>query len=132
MPFYSLPSSRSLVGGSFVPGGGGGPADWTNPTETIVSDSTPVTKQYYGYSTSVDGDTIAVGSPGEFFGTSYAGRVFVYKKTSGNWSLQATLQPSDSDTGDSFGISVAIQGDTIVVGSYFCLLYTSPSPRDRG
>ena len=118
MPFYSLPSSRSLVGGSFVPGGGGGPADWTNPTETIVSDSTPVTKQYYGYSTSVDGDTIAVGSPGEFFGTSYAGRVFVYKKTSGNWSLQATLQPSDSDTGDSFGISVAIQGDTIVVGSY--------------
>jgi hypothetical protein len=35
----------------------------------------------------------------------------------GVWSQQAYVKASNTDAGDSFGVSVAISGDTLVVGA---------------
>ena len=46
-----------------------------------------------------------------------AGAVHVFVRSGTNWSQQAYLKPSHLDPFDYFGWSVAISGDTIVVGA---------------
>ena len=74
-----------------------------------------------GNSISVDGNTMVVGAkstdPNEIFG---AGVARVYKTDDlGNWTLEAELIASDANESDYFGCSVAISGDTIVVGAFY-------------
>lgn len=124
-----LGAKATMFGGGWIGPRGDAP-DWSDPFETPLNDSNSGANQWFGWATDVDSDTVAVGSPGQFFGGVYAGKVFVYKKTSGIWSLQATLQPSNSVAGDGFGCSLALQGDTLAVGSY--LGPTSGSDRNQG
>ena len=63
-----------------------------------------------------DGNTLAVGAVGQ---SSVGGTVYVFKRAGANWAQQAYLKPSNTDAGDDFGWSVAISGDTIVVGAPF-------------
>jgi hypothetical protein len=74
---------------------------------------------YFGYSVAVSGDTAVVGAisndPG---GTTDAGAAYVFVRVGGIWTPQATLVASDAATNDNFGYSVAISGDTAVVGAY--------------
>ena len=51
-------------------------------------------------------------------GTADGGGAFVYERINGNWQLQQRLEASDGAVADYFGRSVAIDGETIVVGSY--------------
>lgn len=47
-----------------------------------------------------------------------SGAVFVFKKdASGNWIQDAYLKPSNSESNDGFGLSVAVSGNYIVVGT---------------
>ncbi|MES9823383.1 MAG: FG-GAP repeat protein [Candidatus Thiodiazotropha endolucinida] len=46
-----------------------------------------------------------------------AGAVFVFTRSSGIWNLQTSLNASNAEEGDNFGVSVAISGDTLVVGA---------------
>jgi hypothetical protein len=75
---------------------------------------------------SKDGLTLVVGAPGDSTdadGTNYvskAGAVFVYAKISGGWVLKQKLVGPGTYgrlTADNFGYSVAIDGDTMVVGA---------------
>ena len=69
----------------------------------------------FGYSVAVDEDIGVVGAPGATNGT---GAAYVYTKDSrGVWSQAAMLAASDGLADDGFGISVAVDGDTIVVGA---------------
>ena len=85
---------------------------------------------YFGKSVAVSGDTVVVGAdnedssttgvnstPNEEAGTAGAAYVFVRSGTA--WSQQAYLKASNTGANDQFGISVAIAGDTVVVGAYF-------------
>ncbi len=49
---------------------------------------------------------------------SMAGAAYVFTRSSGIWSQQAYLKASNTWQSDSFGFSVAISGDTIVVGAW--------------
>ena len=62
----------------------------------------------------IDGDTIVVGA---FLNNVNNGTAFVYVRTGTTWSEQAKLMASDGAVDDQFGRSVAIAGDTIVVGA---------------
>jgi len=85
----------------------------------------------FGFSVAISGDTIAVGSPGEGSGspgvngdqsdnsTPGAGAVYVFEYSGGTWTQQAYLKASNPDAGDQFGESVALDDDTIVVGTSF-------------
>jgi hypothetical protein len=45
------------------------------------------------------------------------GAVYVFTGSKSSWSLAATLNPSDGNTGDGFGYSVAVSSGIIVVGA---------------
>lgn len=68
-------------------------------------------------SVAIQGDTIVVGVGDFFYGP---GAAYVFEKPAGGWkdmNPTATLSSTESMTGDSFGGSVALDGNTIVVGS---------------
>ncbi|SVC23866.1 uncharacterized protein METZ01_LOCUS276720, partial [marine metagenome] len=49
---------------------------------------------------------------------SSSGAVFVYKRTGTNWAQEAYIKAANNDSEDLFGWSVALEGDTLVVGAY--------------
>ena len=71
----------------------------------------------FGYSVAMDGDTAVIGAYRDDDNGSDPGAAYVFTKTSGGWVQKAKLTPSDGAAGDEFGISVAIDGNTIVVGA---------------
>lgn len=83
----------------------------------------------FGASVGVSGDTVVVGAYGEdgsasgvngdqsSNGSSNAGAAYVFVRSNGAWSQQAYLKASNTGMNDWFGYSVAISGDTIVVGA---------------
>ena len=85
----------------------------------------------FGRKVAVSGDTVVVGAHSEDSNASGvngdqtnnlasgAGAVYVFVRTAGAWSQQAYLKASNTDVQDYFGTSVAISGDTVVVGAYF-------------
>ena len=70
---------------------------------------------YFGFSVAVDGDTAVVGAP--HFWAIDPGAAYVYTRQSGAWNQVAKLTASDGADNDQFGGSVAIDGDTVVVGA---------------
>lgn len=94
--------------------------------DVLLPDSSPVTGQGFGNSLAFDGDTLAIGVPTEGSsagGTPNAapnsGAVFIYVRNGANWTQQAFLKASDAAQDDGFGISVALDGDLLVVGAPF-------------
>ncbi len=85
---------------------------------------------YFGYSVAISGDTMVVGAiledsaatgvGGDQGDNSHSdsGAVYVFTRSGGLWTQQAYLKASNTDVGDYFGYSVAISGDTVVVGAY--------------
>ncbi len=77
---------------------------------------------HFGYSVAIDGDTVVVGAYGDGdFGIS-SGSAYLFSKPAGGWvgpvHESAKLTPSDGEAYDYFGYSVAIDGNTVVVGAY--------------
>ena len=73
----------------------------------------------FGNSAAVDGDTMVVGAVGDNDNGSFSGSAYVFIRQSGAWSQAAKLTASNGATNDHFGISVAVDGDTIVVGAWY-------------
>ena len=76
---------------------------------------------YFGISVAISGDTVVVGAYGEDGGAATAGRPTSLSATEGgadNWGQVKKLTASDAADEDHFGRSVAISGDTVVVGAY--------------
>lgn len=82
----------------------------------------------FGRSVAVSGDTVVIGAPGEDSsttgvnsapnqGASNAGAAYVFVRSGNVWSQQAYLKPNNTGAGDLFGESVAISGDTVVIGA---------------
>ncbi len=64
----------------------------------------------------VDGDTIAISEYVPSTGPGTVGRVWIYRRSEGDWTLEQKLAPSGSAY-RGFGASVAISGDTLLVGA---------------
>ncbi|MCH7811779.1 MAG: FG-GAP repeat protein, partial [Chloroflexi bacterium] len=74
----------------------------------------------FGWSVAVSGETIVVGALGEDAGGTSAGAAYVFQRDqggAGNWGEVTKLTASDAQAGDKFGWSVAVSGDTAVVGA---------------
>ena len=78
---------------------------------------------YLGASVAISGDTVVVGAPCGpcSFSENINGGAYVFVKPTSGWSSMTTetakLTASDGAAGDGFGGSVAISGDTVVVGA---------------
>ncbi len=85
----------------------------------------------FGRSVAISGNTVVVGAFGEDSNATGvdgdqsdnsapdAGAVYVFTRSGGIWSQQAYLKASNTKLGSQFGISVAIAGNTVVVGASF-------------
>jgi len=97
--------------------------------EAYLKASNSGANDLFGYSVGVSGDTIVVGAVNEDSNAttvngdqtnnsaSNAGAAYVFFRSGGAWSQQAYLKAANASSSNSFGTSVAISGDTIVVGS---------------
>jgi FG-GAP repeat protein/collagen triple helix repeat protein len=107
-------------GSAYVFTGGGG--IWNQQAKLTASDGAPVdnngNSDFFGYRIAVSGDTVVVGAPNDDVGThADQGSAYVFTRTGGVWSQQAKLLANDGAAGDGFGFSVALNDDTIAVGS---------------
>ena len=75
----------------------------------------------FGAAVALQGDTLVVGEPNEgrtVASTSVgSGAAYVYVRSDGVWTEQAFLRASNNDDDDDFGYSVAVDGDTAVIGA---------------
>ena len=89
---------------------------WDEQDKLVASDAQAY--DYFGVSVAVSGDTVVVGAYGEDDGGTDAGAAYVFKRNGTSWSQQDKLMAGDAQAGDRFGYSVAVSGDTVVVGAY--------------
>jgi hypothetical protein len=79
---------------------------------------------YFGSSVAIAGNTAVVGAPGKTVGSNaQQGAAYVYTFNGSSWVQQAELTASDGTASDSFGRSVAISGNTVVVGAPYASLF---------
>ena len=102
----------------FIKPAGGWNGDMTETAKLTASDA--VDNDEFGISVSVDGSTIVVGAHQDDDATNgdNSGSAYVFTKVSGIWGQKAKLTASDAATNDAFGISVSVDGNTIVVGAH--------------
>ncbi len=100
---------------------------WTQ--QAYLKASNPDANDRFGGAVAIAGDTIVIGASGESSGSTGvngtesdnskvdAGAAYVFVRSGTSWSQQAYLKGSTAAAFDQFGCSVAISGDTVVVGA---------------
>lgn len=76
---------------------------------------------WMGISVAIDADTLVAGASSDsdpVLGL-YVGSAYVFVRSGSLWSQQQKLASPDPAAGDYFGNSVAVEGDTALVGEYF-------------
>ncbi len=90
-------------------------SDMTQSAKLTASDGG--TLDQFGHAVGISGDTVVVGAKGN---NGFRGAVYVFEKPEGGWANMtetAKLTASDAAASDVFGTSVAVSGDTVVVGA---------------
>ena len=98
----------------FVRSGG----DWTLQQTLRADDG--AAWDWFGWSVSLDGDTALVGAP--WCGTAggaWAGAAYVFVRSGDTWTLQQKVIANDGAAYDRFSYSVALDGDTALVGALY-------------
>ena len=117
-------SDRVLVEGRLPSSGSGALQAYLKPSNTTLFPQVAA----FGQAVALDGDTLVVGTgdPSCAIGVNGdptnsscpgAGAVYVFTRTGSTWSQQAYLKASNTQTGDSFGTSVSLRGNTLAVGA---------------
>ncbi len=92
-------------------------ATWSEQAKLLPSDGEP--HGFFGDAVSLSGDTVVVGARNTTDHGIGSGSAYVFVRNGMAWLEQAKLLPSDGEAYDGFGTSVAIEGDTVIVGSLF-------------
>ena len=87
---------------------------WSQQAKLTASDGEAFTN--FGCSVAINGNTAVMGAGRDVFGTEF-GSAYVFVRNGTTWSQQAKLVPDDLEAGDAFGNSIAISGETVVVGA---------------
>lgn len=88
--------------------------------QAVLTASSSVSGDDYGAPVAIQGDTAFVGAPSGDAGN--LGAVYVYTRSGTTWTEVDKLSASDGVITDAFGYSLAVQGDTLVVGAAFAPL----------
>ncbi|MGH9840655.1 MAG: FG-GAP repeat protein, partial [Blastocatellia bacterium] len=86
-------------------------ATWTQQQK--LTDANGVAYDYFGASVAIGGDTVVIGADGN----AGLGAAFVFVRNGAVWTQQQKLTDANGAASDSFGRSVAISGDTVVIGA---------------
>jgi len=90
---------------------------WTEQQELTASDVAEFDE--FGHSVAVDGNTAMIGAQGDDDNGSQSGAVYVFTRSAGVWTEQQKLTASDAADFDDFSSSIAIDGNTAVIGARF-------------
>jgi hypothetical protein len=102
-------------------------ATWTQQAHLKASNTEA--GDQFGTNIAISGDTLVVGASIEGSNAtgvngnqadnsaSFSGAAYVFVRSGTSWSQQAYLKASNNEAGDQFGSSVALSGDTLVVGT---------------
>jgi hypothetical protein len=97
--------------------------------QAYIKASNTGTEALFGAAVALSGDTLVVGAYGERSNAKgvgpsstdtsakFAGAAYVFTRTAGVWSQQAYIKASNARAYSAFGFSVALSGDTLVVGA---------------
>ncbi len=89
---------------------------WSQQARLVASDA--ATNSQFGSSVAVEANTAVAGAPLDNSPTkSDSGAAYVFFRSGTSWNEQAQLSASDAESDDHFGASVAISGETAVVGA---------------
>gem|GEM_PF-1576236 len=86
-----------------------------------LAEPTPTFAAQFGHGIDLSGDRLLVGS---FQGTAAqpnSGAAYVYRFNGLNWSQEFAIGAPDGQSGDGFGISVAISDPYLIVGAPYCV-----------
>ena len=88
---------------------------WSEAQELTASDG--AASDLFGYSVAISGDTAVIGASSDDDNGSSSGSAYIFQQNAGVWSETQKLTASDGAEFANFGISVAISGDTAVIGA---------------
>ncbi len=102
--------------------------NWVHHQELVASDG--AAGDLFGHYASLTDGVLVIGAPGaEISGQDHRGSAYVFSKVGDLWVEQQKLEAGDGVGGDEFGISVALSGNTLLVGAKFG---DSPTQSDTG
>jgi hypothetical protein len=90
-------------------------AAWTQQAQLVASDG--AANDSLGTSVAISGDTVVAGAPQAIVGGKTEGAAYVFTRAGAVWSEDAKFAWPIGHDGALFGQSVAIDGDTVVVGA---------------
>ncbi|MCB1774866.1 MAG: hypothetical protein KDI88_14715 [Gammaproteobacteria bacterium] len=96
--------------------------DWSDglASFTRLENPDPDDSDLFGWSIATNGSTVVLGSRLDDAVETNAGAVYLFERNlslAGGWTLRARLTASDAGADDTFGDSLAMDGDIVVVGS---------------
>ncbi len=94
-------------------------SSWVEEQKLLALDGARL--DLFGGSVAISGDTIIVGASNENNNGvgDGMGAAYVFRSIGGTWVQEQKLVADDRALVDYFGTSVAISGDTVIVGAYF-------------
>jgi len=106
--------------------------DPTFAQQAYVKSGNPSAEDRFGVSVAVSGDIVVIGADGEDDDATgvngdpshnsnaapFSGAAYVFVRSGLSWTQQAYLKASNTEAADAFGFSVAVSGDTVVIGAY--------------
>jgi hypothetical protein len=111
-------SEGCVVSGAPGRDGGAAFAQWaTLENEVVAADGE--SSDSYGWSVAMSGDTALIGAPSDDDTGTDAGSVYVFSRSAGVWTERQELTSPDVAANGQFGWSVALSGDTALVGAPF-------------
>lgn len=86
---------------------------WAQTQKLIAPD--PGMPTGFGTSVKLDRDTLLIGAA--LSATGPAGAAYVFRRNDGSWQFEQKLMPPDGQSGDTFGSTTALYGDTALIGA---------------
>ena len=88
---------------------------WSQEQKLTAGDGTAF--DYFGFSVALSGNTAVVGTLQDIGTNFQQGSAYVFVRSGSTWTQQQKLLADDGAAGDSFGNSVSVMGDTIMLGA---------------
>ena len=90
---------------------------WTQQAKLTAADAGP--EDQLGVSVALAGDTAVAGTINRSDSGDHSGAAYVFVRGGTTWTQQAKLTAADAAAGDQLGTSVALAGDTALIGAPF-------------
>ncbi len=91
--------------------------NWNERAKLTASDA--VKDGNFGHSAGISGETVIIGAPGNSGVRTRSGSAYIFERNGEIWAQAAKLIANDVRSGDGFGFSVGISGETVIVGAPF-------------